>query len=213
MPDGVEADQVGDAPGATSGHDGPSVTDSRHPHRRGRWLREWLVIIVVAVAASLILRAFVFQTFFIPSASMEPTLQIGDRIIVSKLSTEFGTIHIGDILVFRTPPTEPRYCHGAPVSDLVKRVIGLPGDSLYSVGSTIYVDGQRLDQDWTHNEPLGPPIASKSDPEVVPQNEYYMLGDNEPISCDSRYWGPIKRSWIVGKVVLRIWPLGRVGFI
>lgn len=182
--------------------------------RRGRWLLEWLVIIVLAVAASLVLRTFVFQTFYIPSGSMEPTLQIGDRIIVSKLSVELGTIHRGDILVFKRPPNEGQYCGGPPVADLVKRVIGLPGDRLYNVGNTIYVNGQPLDQNWTHNEPIGAQqIASKSDPVVVPKNDYYMLGDNEPYSCDSRYWGPIKRSWVVGKVVFRIWPFNRIGFL
>ena len=73
------------------------------------------------------MRTFVVQTFFIPSASMEPTLQVGDRILVSKLSIDFGTVHVGDIVVFKAPPAEN--C-GDPVTDLVKRVIGLPGDHL-----------------------------------------------------------------------------------
>src|ERR1035441_5442245 len=86
-------------------------------------LLEWGVILLVALVVSLGLRTFAFQTFFIPSGSMEPTLQIGDRIIVDKLAVDWGTINRGDILVFKAPPTED--CGGDPVVDLVKRVVGL----------------------------------------------------------------------------------------
>jgi signal peptidase I len=183
----------------------------RQPYR---WIAEWLLVIFLALAAAIVMRAYVFQTFYIPSGSMEPTLHIGDRILVSKLSVEFGTIHTGDILVFKRPPAETQ-CGGPPVSDLVKRVIGLPGQRLYSVGNTIYVNGKVLDQDWTHNEPLGvEPVGNgKNDPVVVPPNSYFMMGDNEAYSCDSRYWGPIPRSLVVGKVIMRIWPPSRVGFL
>lgn len=159
------------------------------------------------------MRAYVFQTFYIPSGSMEPTLHIGDRIIVSKLSVELGTIHRGDILVFRRPPLED--CGGPPVSDLVKRVIGLPGDHLYSQGNTIYVNGHVLNQDWTHYAAIGnTPVGNgKNDPTIVPKNSYFMMGDNEAASCDSRYWGPISRNLVVGKVILRIWPFSRIGFL
>ena len=109
---------------------------------------EWGIVVVVAVLVSLLIRTFVFQTFYIPSGSMEPTLQIGDRIIVSKLSVEFGTIHTGDILVFKAPKAVATVC-GDDVADLVKRVIGLPGQTLTSKGNTI-VDGKPLAQPWTH---------------------------------------------------------------
>ena len=97
------------------------------------------------------MRTYAFQTFYIPSGSMEPTLQIGDRIIVNKLAVTWGTINIGDIVVFKAPPAEN--C-GEPVTDLVKRVIGVPGDSLRSKGNTIYVDNKPLDEKWTHTEPV-----------------------------------------------------------
>jgi signal peptidase I len=89
------------------------------------------------LTAALVMRTYVFQTYFIPSTSMLPTLRVGDRIIVSKLSVELGTINRGDILVFSRPPNEPMDCGGPVVADLVKRVIGLPGDELWSVGDTI----------------------------------------------------------------------------
>lgn len=171
-----------------------------------RTLIEWGAIVILAVLVSFFMRTFVLQTYFIPSASMEPTLQIGDRIMVSKLSLDFGSIHRGDILVFRAPPAEN--C-GTPVPDLVKRVIGLPGDHLTSKGNTIYVNGKPLKITWTHYEPLGRAIGNV----VVPKNSYFMMGDNYPDSCDSRYWGPVPRSYIVGRAFIRIWPFSRIGLL
>jgi signal peptidase I len=174
--------------------------------RRRKFIIEWAAIIVVAVLASFLVRTFVFETYFIPSASMEPTLMIGDRIIVNKLAVDFGTIHTGDIVVFKAPPNEN--C-GTKVDDLVKRVIGVPGDHLTSKGNTIYINGKALDITWSHYEPLGTPIGNVT----VPKNNYFVMGDNYPDSCDSRFWGTVPRSDIIGKVFLRIWPLSRIGFL
>jgi signal peptidase I len=180
----------------------------RKVQSRSRTIVEWLIVLAIAVLVSLLVRTYVFQTFSIPSGSMEPTLQVGDRILVSKLSVEFGTIHRGDILVFKAPPDVRSDC-GDDVADLVKRVIGLPGDHLTSKGNTIYVNGSPLKQPWTHNEPIFRHIGRVT----VPANHYFMMGDNEPNSCDSRYWGSIPRSSVIGKVFLRIWPLSRIGFL
>ena len=155
-------------------------------HRRRRIVVEWVSIVVVAVLVSFLMRTYVVQTFYIPSGSMEPTLQLGDRIIVSKLSVALGTIHTGDIVVFKAPPAE--HC-GDPVSDLVKRVIGTPGERLYSSGNQIYINGKPLHETWSHYEPVSPPLASKTNPVTVPKNSYFVMGDNHPNSCDSRYLG------------------------
>ena len=152
------------------------------------------------------MRTYAFQTFYIPSASMLPTLQVGDRIIVSKLSVDFGTINRGDIIVFKAPPAEN--C-GEPVTDLVKRVIGLPGDHLTSKGNTIYINGVALAENWSHSEPLGQSIGHIT----VPAGRYFMMGDNHNNSCDSRMWGTVPRSNIIGKAFLRIWPVSRLGFL
>jgi signal peptidase I len=176
---------------------------------RQRSVIEWLIVIVVAVLVSLLIRTYVFQTFFIPSASMEPTLHIGDRIIVNKLSVELGTVHVGDILVFKAPKAVATDC-GDTVADLVKRVIGVPGDTLYSKGNTIYVNNEPLKQPWTHVADIG---VKTIKPTYVTKNHYFMMGDNEPNSCDSRYWGLIPRSAVIGKAFVRIWPLSRLGFL
>lgn len=172
---------------------------------RKRGVIEWVAIVAAAVIVSLAMRSYVVQTFYIPSGSMEPTLHIGDRILVSKLSTEFGTIHRGDILVFHPPP----HACSENLTVYVKRVIGLPGDTVTSKGNTIYVDGKPLKETWTHYEPVSPAIGKV----VVPANHYFMMGDNHPDSCDSRYWGTIPRSAVIGKAFFTIWPLDRIGFL
>jgi signal peptidase I len=187
------------------------VEAARASKRLHHHLIEWGIILVAALVVSIGLRTFAFQTFFIPSGSMEPTLEIGDRIIVDKLAVDWGTIHRGDILVFKSPPSEN--CGGDPVEDLVKRVIGLPGDKLYSLGNTIYVNSKPLKEAWSHTEPLGNPIASASDPVTVSPNHYFMMGDNHSDSCDSRMWGTITRSDVIGKAFFRVWPLSRLGFL
>ena len=167
---------------------------------------------MVAVLVAVLLRAFVVQTFFIPSGSMEPTLQIGDRILVNKLSYHLHGVDRGDIVVFSRPPTEN--CGGPEVNDLVKRVIGLPGDVVSLSGGYVYIDGKRLDESWLPSSEQGITVAGPAGnssnlarPYRVPANDYFVMGDNRTDSCDSRYWGPIAKSLIVGKVELRVWPI------
>ena len=191
--------------------DEPSTppTHSAPTKRLRHLIFEWVIILIAALVVSVGLRTFALQTFYIPSGSMEPTLLVGDRIIVDKLAVDWGTINRGDILVFKSPPTEN--CGGAPVADLVKRVIGLPGDRLYSIGNTIYVNGQALKENWPHSEPLGNAIATAANPVIVSPNHYFMMGDNHADSCDSRMWGTITHSEIIGKAFLRVWPVARIG--
>jgi signal peptidase I len=185
------------------------------PSRTKSWLREAAVVIVVALVVALLLRTLVVQTFYIPSGSMEPTLKIGDRILVNKLSYHFHSVHRGDIVVFARPPAEN--CGGPEVNDLVKRVIGLPGETISLTKGTkgyVLIDGKRLNESWlpssaqgtTYPGPAGPSY-SLNHPYVVPANHYFVMGDNRTESCDSRYWGPISKSLIVGKVELRVWPI------
>jgi signal peptidase I len=145
----------------------------------------------------------VVQTYYIPSASMEPTLLIGDRILVDKLSYHLHDVGRFDIVVFATPPKEDS---DPSITDLVKRVIGLPGDVISSRGGQVYINGRLLP------EPFLPPGTVTTDivTQKVPPNEYFVMGDNRSDSQDSRYFGPISRSLLVGRVVLRIWPLSRI---
>ena len=165
----------------------------------------------MAVLLAGLVRAFAFQTFWIPTSSMVPTLGVYDRVLVQKAFFTWRDVREGDIVVFSHPPLD--HCLGE--GDLVKRVIALPGQTIYSSGNSIYVNGRRLAEPYLPNDdPLGPPVpdASRAHPYRVPAGEFYVLGDNRADSCDSRYWGPITGSSIIGKVVLTWWHDGRPDF-
>ncbi|MBV9450050.1 MAG: signal peptidase I [Streptosporangiaceae bacterium] len=178
------------------------------PRRRRRWRRalaETAIMILVAVLLTGLVRAFAFQTFWIPSSSMVPTLGVYDRVLVQKAFFTWHDVREGNIVVFSHPPLDE--CGGPQEDgDLVKRVIALPGQTIYSSGNSVYVNGRRLAEPYLpHYDPLGPPIASSQHPYRIPPGEFYVLGDNRADSCDSRYWGPIKGSSVVGRVVLTFW--------
>ncbi len=174
------------------------------------------MIVVAALALALVLRTFVVQTFYIPSGSMEPTLMIGDRILVDKLSYHLHGVHRGDIVVFQRPADEN--CGGPAVNDLVKRVIGLPGETLSLRNGDVWVNGKQLAEPWLPKvdqgvtTPQGDPPFDLQHPYTVPAGEYFLMGDNRTESCDSRYWGPIPKSLIVGRVIVRVWPLSHIKF-
>jgi signal peptidase I len=186
---------------------GPAEASPQPPRQRKRLRRtlaETAVIIVVAVLLAGLVRTFAFQTFWVPSASMTPTLGVYDRILAQKAFFTWHDVHEGDIVVFSHPPLDQ--CPGSQEGDLVKRVIALPGQTIYSSGNSIYVNGRLLAEPYLPSyDPLGPPIASSQHPYLVPPGEFYLLGDNRSDSCDSRYWGPITGSSIIGKVVLLWW--------
>jgi signal peptidase I len=185
---------------------GPAAAGPRRRRRRRRALLETAITILVAVLLAGLVRAFAFQTFWIPSSSMVPTLGVNDRILVQKAFFSWHDVREGDIVVFSHPPLDR--CGGSQAGDLVKRVIALPGQTIYSSGNSIYINGKLLAEPYLPRyDPLGPPIphASRQHPYRVPTGEFYVMGDNRAISCDSRYWGPIKGSSIIGKVVLVWW--------
>jgi signal peptidase I len=195
----------------------PPPTDrqgrGRHLRNPGKgsgknWRRfglEWFAVLLVAVGVAVAVRTFVVQTFFIPSASMEPTLMIGDRILVDKLSYHLHGIGRGDIVVFSRPPGEVT---SPEVKDLVKRVIGLPGDTISSPDGRVWIDGRPLNEPWL---PKGT-VTTGIKPQKIPPDHYFVMGDNRGNSQDSRFFGAIPRSLIVGHVFFRIWPLSHLGF-
>jgi signal peptidase I len=223
-PPAGRADTLAAAGGGASGGNGTGPPDDAAPDgpvapdtpRTSRWLREAFIVVVIAVLVAVLLRTFVVQTFFIPSGSMEPTLQVGDRILVNKLSYHLHGVGRGDIVVFSRPPAEN--CGGPEVNDLVKRVVGMPGETLSLSGGHVYVDGRRLDESWLPSSAQGVTrpgpdgtLYSLQHAYRVPANDYFVMGDNRTDSCDSRFWGPISKSLIVGKVEMRVWPLSSIG--
>jgi len=169
-----------------------------------------VAIVLIAVLVAFVLRTYVVQTFYIPSASMTPTLDEGDRIVVNKLSYHLHPVHRGDIIVFRRPPNED--CAGPPVPDLVKRVIGLPGETISDRNGTVYIDGKALDQTWLPKH-TSTTFTDTFAPVHIAANHYFVMGDDRTDSCDSRDWGTVPGSYIVGRVELRIWPLSRIAIL
>ena len=211
---------VSDLGASPSGEEGsaPSPAPSPAPRASGRkdrnpwrWVGEWAAVLVVALAVALAVRAFVVQTFYIPSPSMEPTLMVGDRILVDKLSYHLHAIHRGDIVVFGRPPGERATEN---IQDLVKRVVGLPGETIWSANGNVYVQGPDTKNkvievpEPVAGTPLGPPIPRQT----LVHGDYYVMGDNRSNSDDSRFFGPIPGNLIVGRVVMRIWPVSHLGF-
>ncbi|MBO8137732.1 MAG: signal peptidase I [Desulfotomaculum sp.] len=162
-------------------------------------IREIIESVVIAVILAVIIRTFIVEPFYIPSGSMEPTLMINDRIIVSKVSYYFGEPERGDIVVFKYPKD--------PSKNFVKRLIGKPGDVVELRSSKLYVNGQEVPENY-----LLPGIRyADYGPVKIPDGHYLMLGDNRNNSEDSRYWGFLPEDLIIGKAVLIYWPIDRIG--
>jgi len=131
---------------------------------------------------------------------MNPTLQVGDRILVVKSSRLAGPIHLGDIVVFRHPKVFPCKASKDQSLDLVQRVIGVPGDTIWSVKNRIYINGQQLHEPGWYDLSYGQVGSTSIHRIKIPFGRYFVMGDNRSDSCDSRVFGPAARSSIIGKV-------------
>ncbi len=170
--------------------------------KRSPTARSALTLFVTVAAIGIMttsLRAYAVQAFVVPSPSMTPTLDPGDRIIVDKLSS---TIHRGDIVVFYRAPGD----HDPQYPILVKRVVGLPGETISQRGSTIYIDGAPLAQPWLPHLTGICASPGKAVPTTkIPSGQYFVMGDCRGDSDDSRYWGTVPMSNIIGKVTAIVW--------
>lgn len=180
----------------------------KRPRSSVRSAVEWVAVIVGALVVALVVKTFLFQAFYIPSASMEPTLEKGDRVLVNKLSYDLHDINRGDIIVFELPAD---MVGPDGIKDLIKRAIGLPGDVIETRDGLVYINGERLDEPYL---PEGvttdnPPIAKQT----VPEGHVYVLGDNRDNSFDSRFdnRGPIPVDTVVGRAFVQVWPPGSIG--
>lgn len=150
------------------------------------------------------IRQFVAEARFIPSGSMEPTLQIDDRLVVEKISYHFNPPERSDIIVFWPP--EELALPGARRDAYIKRVIGLPGDTVEITEGTVFINGQALNESYI----MAPPDYQWG-PEVVPAESYLVLGDNRNQSYDGHAWGFLPQENIIGRAVVRFWPPDRIG--
>lgn len=195
---------------------------------------ELVAIVAAALGLALLIQAFVVKPYRIPSGSMEPTLKIGQRILVDRIATNFTSPHIGEIMVFHPPKDYQQGCvdpnagasqngqDSARACDkawrqessqtFVKRVVALPGDRISIVNGHVIRNGAREKDAY---------IAACGDSGscsfpatiTIPRHDYFMMGDNRGESDDSRFWGPVPKSWIIGQAFFTYWPPDRVGVL
>jgi len=200
------------------------------PPSRTQLAREIPLLVGLAILIAFLVKTFVAQAFYIPSGSMIPQLNIGDRVVVSKVAYHLHDPHRGDIIVFDAPPHAPgvqqptkRTGVGRIVRDIfesigvlqpsteeyIKRVIGLPGETVQGKDGHVFVNGREL------VEPYLPPGVVTTDfgPVVVPKGALWVMGDNRTNSSDSRVFGTIRRRTVVGRAILRVWPASRAAFL
>jgi len=171
-----------------------------------REIKEWAQSIAIALILTLIIRTYVIQAFKIPSGSMRPSLMEGDKLFVNKFIYRFRPMERGDIIVFRYP--------GEPKKDFIKRLVAFENETVELKDGKILVNGKALDDPNTfakfyyyNHDPFGGPNEKIK----VPQDSFYVLGDNSANSTDSRFWGFVPEKNIIGKAIFRWWPPRRMG--
>ncbi|WP_085830357.1 signal peptidase I [Collinsella vaginalis] len=175
-----------------------------------REILEWVVMLAVAFVAALLIQRFVASPYTVPTGSMEPTIQVGDNIFAQKVTIELGQdVRAGDIVVFHNPNASSDH------DILVKRVIAVGGQTVDLKDGAVYVDGVKLSEPYAEGQsyPLDSqaPGIQISYPYQVPEGSVWMMGDNRENSADSRYFGPVSTSDLIGVAFLRYWPLDRIG--
>jgi signal peptidase I len=196
---------------------------TRNMSRGTRVAIDWIVTIVGAVAIVLAIKAWVINPYRIPSSSMEPTLHcarpgsgceahFSDRVLANRFIYHFRKPRRGEIIVFKTPPLAESKCGSG--GTFVKRLIGLPGETIQEKKGTIYINGHKLIEPYVKKDRRDSEsdILGKVKPYHIPEGMYFFMGDNRIQSCDSREWGPVPRKNIIGEVFAVYWPPQRIGF-
>jgi signal peptidase I len=205
------------------------ATKPKKPSSTGGSLLELVLIVAVALGLALGIQAFLVKPYRIPSESMVPTLQIGQRVLVNRIGARFSDPSVGDIVVFHPPAGAERSneCGGGPPPagqacdvptktradvNFIKRVVAGPGDKISVRGGHVILNGKRQSEPFI--EPCGGGEACDLPKEItVPADHYFMMGDNRGSSDDSRFWGPVPRDWIIGKAFATYWPPKRIGLL
>ena len=168
-------------------------------------IKDNVTTIAIALLISLFIRVLIAEPRFIPSESMYPTLEIGDRVIVEKVSYRFGDVHRGDIVVFQPPPQLQRQGYEANQA-FIKRAIATEGDTVAVTNGVVYVNNQPLQENYIAQPPQYDLV-----PVIVPQGTLFVMGDNRNNSNDSHVWGFLPKTNLIGHAVWRFYPLSRVG--
>jgi signal peptidase I len=205
----------------------PSLRPPEADAGTARVLLEIPLLLVAAAVIALVVKAFLAQAFFIPSESMEPQLATGDRVVVSRLSYELHDPRRGDVLVFDDPTQPPVVDRSLlPVRlgrealealgvieprgrELIKRVVALPGETVWGQDGQVVVDGRALIEPYLPT----PGITDDFAPIVVPDDHVFVMGDSRRNSKDSRRFGPVPDDLVVGRAIARVWPPGRIAHL
>ena len=182
------------------------LSQKQRSQMRAIW--EWVFVVVVAISAAMLIRVFLFQQYYIDGPSMQTTLMPEDRVLVNKMSYKLHDIHRGDVIVFDRVTNEVQH------DDLIKRVLGLPGETLEIRSCIVYIDGVQVNEPYLNPEQTSQvePSArcgSHTDmaPIVVPEEMVFVMGDNRVQSFDSRDFGPIDSDKVRGRAFVVIWPV------
>jgi signal peptidase I len=188
-------------------------------------LVELVTIVAVALGLALGIQAFLVKPFRIPSESMEPTLAVGQRVLVDRVSFRLGEPDRGDIVVFKPPQGAdenvcgvkhssesacPRPTSKRSDTNFIKRVVAVGGDRLRVVDGRVFINGRRQEESYARpNSSCG--ICNLPKEITIPKGHFFMMGDNRGESADSREWGPIPKKWMIGNAFVTYWPPGKIG--
>jgi signal peptidase I len=179
-------------------------------------LREWVTVLVVALVIAITVRTLILQQFYISGPSMESTMYQDNRVLVNKLSYRLHDIHRGDVVVFDRVTVDGEIVQH---DDLIKRVIALAGETVSIKDCKVFIDGELLEESYLNDYDLAEseledrcrvPVMEDL---VVPKNQLFVMGDNRPQSFDSRMFGPIEQSLVVGRAFVIIWPFSAAKFL
>ncbi|HUN79285.1 MAG TPA: signal peptidase I [Solirubrobacteraceae bacterium] len=219
---------------------GPAASNGSGRQKQAKsttaWLVELVAIVGIAVLLAFGIQDFIVKPYKIPSGSMEPTLKVGQRVLVNRISTNFSEPHIGEIAVFHPPEgTREEQCGATPRSTIdyggaacdetnphessenfIKRVVAGPGDTIYIREGHVYLKTPGHSRFVREHDPYIKPCGGVQEcnfptPITIPAGHWFMMGDNRGDSDDSRFWGPVPRSWIIGGAFLTYWPPDRIG--
>ncbi len=209
MSEGIEISEVSALAAVDDAETGEAIrtdlSEKQRSQMRAVW--EWIFVVVVAIGAAMLIRLFLFQQYYIDGPSMQTTLMPQDRVLVNKMSYKLHDIHRGDVIVFDRVTNEVQH------DDLIKRVLGLPGETLEIRSCIVYIDGVQVDEPY-----LNPEQTSQIEPSArcgshtdmapieVPEDMVFVMGDNRVQSFDSRDFGPIDTDKVRGRAFVVIWP-------
>jgi len=167
--------------------------------QRGHSIREWGKSLMVTLIAVLLIKAFLLEAYVVRGASMEPTLNDGERLLLEKVTKRFGSLQRGDIVVFRYPEDTKKL--------FIKRIIALPGDTIRIYRKRVWINGVELEEKYVPDEFRAADFVPKT---TIPVGRYFVMGDHRCDSLDSRRWGTVESDKIIGKALVRFWPLTRI---